>query len=162
MAEALVQLIGNEAALGETFHITQDSVMKWKDILEIYLSTIESVTGNRPKVMLQETSQEMGKVCGRGLQRKYDRLYDRVFDNSKISKHYPGMKNAISMESGLRTSVTEFLNGDRNFREIDWKSEGYMDKVCHEHTPISKIPGSKNKIKYLLGRYTSFFENRRA
>ncbi len=160
VAETLATVVGNKEALGQAYHITQTSTMKWKEVLEIYSDTIEEITGNRPNIILEDSSEKLSNVSGRWMQRKYDRLYNRVFDNSKISELYPDIDKAISMKEGLKLCLTDFLKGKRLFRDMEWKSEGYMDKVANEYTPLSEIPGVKNKMRYLLARYTEYFENR--
>ena len=161
VAEVLVRLIGNESVLGEVFHITQSGAMKWIDVLELYLAAIEKATGNRPKVLLQDSSQELSELSRKEFQRKYDRIFDRFFDNQKISMVYPEIKNAVDMQTGLTVCLEEFINSGSPFNTINWKLQGYLDKVCKERTPLSEIPGAKKKIIYLLGRYTSYFEKRR-
>ena len=52
----------------------------------------------------------------------------------------------------------QFLDGDRLFDYVDWKYEGYADKLTHEKTKLVDIDGKKNRLKYFLARYTFFFE----
>lgn len=161
VAKVLVRIIGNKEALGQIYHITNSIPVKWDDVLKYYLETIESVTGKFPNVAIESSSENLSKVCGRQMQRKYDRLYNRRFDNTKIATLCPEINEAVSVEEGLKACLTEFLISNREFRDIDWKAEGYMDKITHEHTPLSEIIGWKNKAKYLVARYTSYFEKRK-
>lgn len=68
------------------------------------------------------------------------------------------------IKEGLEKSLTEFLNRDQKFRiqDINWLSQGFFDKVCHGKTPLAEIPGGKNKIKYLMARYTNIQELRKS
>ena len=68
------------------------------------------------------------------------------------------MRDAVLVDSGLSKCLEEFLDGNQSFREMSWNYEGYADKLTGEHTPLKEIPGMKNKIKYLVARYTKYFE----
>ena len=160
VAEALIRIIGNVDALGNVYNITQPNFIQWKDIMELYLETIEEVKGVRPKVIMEEDSCKLAIVAGRQMQRKFDRLYDRKFNNTKVSALYPSIKNGVSTENGLKACLKEFLVDEPEFGNMNWKAEGYMDKVAKEFTPLKEIPGMKNKLKYILARHTSYFENR--
>lgn len=159
VAQALIKVIGNSNTYGQVFHVTRSESVKWEDILETYIDVLGTKLGKPQKILLLDSSGKLAKVCRRDMQRKYDRLYNRRFDNSKIASVSPEMLSAVSPQVGLRKCLEDFLEHPV-FRDLDWRAEGYMDKVTHENTSLSEIPGTKNKIRYLLARYTPYFELR--
>lgn len=83
VAHGIYELIGNEQALGEAFHITCDQSATWDDILKIYLDAIEKKTGVRPSVCYVKSSDKLFEIWN-PYQIKYDCLYDREFENKKL------------------------------------------------------------------------------
>lgn len=150
VAGALVELIGNEKAYGEAFHITTEESHTWGEILEFYCKKIEEKTGIKPKVKYVKDSSELQKVWN-PWQIRYDRLYDRVFDNSKIEAvrgHYEYKPTF----QGLEECLDEFL---KNPEWLGMRAgyEAYCDRVAKEKTPLKNVIGKKNKLKYFILRY---------
>lgn len=82
VARGMAAIIGETSALGQTYHITSSTQVKWRDVLDMYVRVIEDVTGKPcPVVMTHESCQL--RTGGR-YQVLFDRHYNRVFDNSKI------------------------------------------------------------------------------
>ena len=129
VARGIAAIIGEEKALGEAFHITGNESMKWSEILEIYLNTIEKLTGTRPNVLLTEKSQNLrhGKY-----QVIYDRYFDRVFDNSKIDK-FIDTKSFLSSRVGIVKSLEEFLKNPE-FLGVNLRAEALKDRTCGNWT----------------------------
>lgn len=150
VAGALVELIGNEKAYGEAFHITTEESHTWGEILEFYCKKIEEKTGIKPKVRYVEDSAGLQKVWN-PWQIKYDRLYNRVFDNSKIESIRGHYEYKPTFE-GLGECLDAFLENPK-WLGIRASYEGYCDKVARERTPLKIITGNKNKLRYLLHRY---------
>ncbi|RGM68192.1 NAD-dependent epimerase/dehydratase family protein [Agathobacter rectalis] len=156
VANAIVELIGKNIAMGNTYQIMQNRAIKWGDVLKIYMS----VLGDNLKVTYVNDSNALGKVTNRKEQIKYDRLYDRKFDNSKICSIDPLMIDAKKPEDGLKECLLRFINNGAKFDKIDWKFEGYADKITKEKTRLKEIKGVKSLLKYLIARYTSYFERK--
>lgn len=82
VARGMAAIIGDSRALGQTYHITSSTQVRWRDVLDMYVRVIEDVTGKPcPVVMTHESCQL--RTGGR-YQVLFDRHYNRVFDNSKI------------------------------------------------------------------------------
>lgn len=156
VSNAIACLIGNSNAYGNIYHIMQNQTITWNQVLNVY----SSVLGEKLKIKKVANSTTLGKVTGREFQIKYDRLYNRTFNNGKIAKVCPDIMSAVGPEDGLKECLIEFLNGNQTFRDIEWQFEGYADKLTGEKTSLKEIKGSKNKLKYLLARYTTYFEKR--
>lgn len=150
VAGALVKLIGNKKALGEAFHITTEENHTWKEILEFYCNEIEMKTGKRPKVKWVDDSKGLQKVWN-PWQIRYDRLYNRCFVNSKIESVI-GKYEYTSTFEGLAKCLNEFLDNPK-WLGMNVRYEAWCDRQCGEFTPLMKIPGKKNKLRYLKYRF---------
>ena len=141
--DRIVDLIGNEKAYGEAFHITTEESHTWREILYFYCDVIEKKTGKRPKVKIVDNSYNLQKVWNKW-QIKYDRLYNREFDNSKIESirgHYE-YKDTFK---GLEECLNEFLEHPIWIPSMNVKYEAYCDRitgaVSYTHLDVYKRQG---------------------
>lgn len=149
VAGALIDLIGNEKAYGEAFHITTDESHTWEEILNFYCDRIYKKTGKRPKVLMPDNSEGLQKVWNKW-QIKYDRLYNRTFDNSKIESVRGNFDYMPTLE-GLGKCLDEFLENPK-WLGTNVKYEAWCDKQAGEFTPLKEIKGTKNKLRYIRWR----------
>ena len=149
VAGAIAELIGNEKAYGQAFHITTDESHTWGEILDFYCDKIEEITGKRPKVKLVENSNGLMTVWNKW-QIKYDRLYDREFNNTKIET-VRGKYNYKPTFEGLGECLDEFISNPVWLGMND-RYEAWCDRQCGEWTPLWEIPGKKAKLRYLKHR----------
>lgn len=149
VADGIAQLVGKTESLGQAFHIVIDKSFQWKDILNIYLETIEERTGSRPKVVLTDKCTNL-KLHYAKYQVIYGRYFNRHFDNRKIQK-VVNTSEWIVPQEGLRMCLNSFLDNP-NFLDIDWHKEALIDKAAGEWTPLREIPGNKKRLKYLKWR----------
>lgn len=150
VAEAIALLIGNEHAFGEAFHIVTNESLTWRDILNVYVTSLQEITGKLVPVQFIDNSNSLQEIWNRA-QIKYDRLFNRTFDNSKLiaATHY---SNFISVKDGLSKCLTECLKAPA-WGQINMSYEAWADRLSKCRTPLKEINGSKTKIKYLLRRY---------
>lgn len=156
VALGISKLIGNKNAMGETFHITTDKAIKWGDVLAVYKKVFKDVTGKEIKIKYVDDPKPIYDAMGNKYQVIYDRLFDRKFDNGKFVKAV-GECSFESPEIGLERCLREFLH-DINFQNVYWRAQACMDKETGEHTSIKQFEGIKNKLKYIIGRYTPYFK----
>lgn len=149
VAGAIAQLIGNEKAYGQAFHITTDESHTWGEILDFYCDKLEEITGKRPKVKLVENSNGLMTVWNKW-QIKYDRLYDRGFDNRKIET-VRGKYNYKPTFEGLGECLEEFISNPV-WLDMNVRYEAWCDRQCGEWTPLWEIPGKRLKLRYLKDR----------
>lgn len=149
VAGAIAELIGNEKAYGQAFHITTDESHTWGEILDFYCDKIEEITEKRPKVKLVENSNGLMTVWNKW-QIKYDRLYDREFNNIKIET-VRGKYNYKQTFEGLGECLEEFISNPVWLGMND-RYEAWCDRLCGEWTPLWEIPGKKAKLIYLKYR----------
>ncbi len=155
VAKAVVELICNEKAYGEAFHITTSENHKWSEILDFYCEVIEKKTGKRPKVKYVDDSQGLQKVWNRW-QIRYDRLYDRVFDNTKIENAIGDISYMPTFE-GLEQALCSFLD-EPKWLDMKWKYEAWCDSEAKEFTPLKEISGKRAKLEYLKWRVVFSFK----
>lgn len=152
VAIAVAELIGNEKAYGQAFHITTDESHTWGEILEFYCNKIEEITGKRPKVKLVENSNGLMTVWNKW-QIKYDRLYNREFDNFKINSVRGDYHYKPTFE-GLGECLEEFISNPV-WLDMNIRYEAWCDCQCGEWTPLRDIPGKRAKLNYLKHRLLS-------
>lgn len=151
VARGIVAILNKPNTLGETFHITSDTSISWRQVLDTYLSVLEPYLSQRPKILTQELESFMKWRWGK-YQIMYDRLYNRRFNNQKINR-YIDTSDFIAPEQGLAECLQHFLNTKKIiFNSINWREEACKDNILSERTPYSEIPGMKQKIKYFIFR----------
>ncbi len=155
VAKGIASIAGNESALGETFHIASPEARTWGEVLDIYQSVFEEKMGKKMKVIFVPSALETGKLLGRYYQIKYARFVSRRFSSSKIEKLSTGM-SFTPPEEGLRQALKDFLDKP-DFRGFSVRSYAWFDKVSHEATSLKEIASFKQRVKYLLFRYSPYF-----
>lgn len=150
VARAMVALIGKADALAEAFHITAPQACEWGHVLEVYLETIETHLGFRPRVHLADLAGFLRCHSGK-YQIIYDRVFDRVFDSSKIGR-YVDVGSFVSVDTGLREALGALL-ANPMFKQMDWRAEANKDRLVREHAPLWEPDGTRDKARYAVYRY---------
>ena len=145
----IASLIGTKEAIGQAYHITCSQEVKWSEVLEVYINTIEKFKGYKVKVLYSKDNYLMrGGLID---QAKNDRYYDRRFDNSKIAK-FLDVASFSSPHDGLEKCLLEFLKKP-SFKNIAWTMEGRRDRIAHNIANFREIPTIRNKAYYYLCRF---------
>lgn len=155
VARGISKLIGNEKAMGEAFHITTNRTIKWDDVLAIYKRVFYDMNGYKIRVEYIDDPKPIYEAMGNKYQVIYDRLFERRFENSKFLQT-AGKCEFESVEIGLEKCLRDFLR-DPKFRNREPKAQAWMDKETGEHIPLSQFNEPKDKVKYVIGRYTPYF-----
>jgi nucleoside-diphosphate-sugar epimerase len=123
-AKGLIGLLGNEKAIGESFHITSDQVLSWD---QIYLEAYQAL-GQEPNVVHIPSEliaaywpHATGSLIG-------DKVNSAVFDNSKIKKFVPSYNCEVSWADGLRRSL-DWFESHPEFQTVDDESNGLWDTI---------------------------------
>lgn len=151
VARGIAAIIGNENALGETFHITNNNKYTWKVIFDWYLNAIEKFSGKRPEVLV--TPEYKVYYGGTPRQVQYDRLYDRIFDNSKISQ-YCDVNSFMKPKECIELCLNKFLTNPI-WHSINIIHEALKDRDTKEWMGIeefSHIGGWQNILRYYAYR----------
>ncbi len=152
VARAIVLLIGNERAIGETFNITYGKSILWSDVLSIYLSELTNITGRRtnlkmiPKAPIEEWPTEKWTY-------KYDRILNRRFSNAKLLSILDGFE-FTELEEGLRHCIGAFYNKpfDAGF---SWATQAKFDQITREWSIPREFTSKREYLLYLKYRVLS-------
>ena len=152
VAYLMSKLIGNDQAYGEAFHITTKEAIKWKDVLDIYLSVLHK-NGIPAKVKWTKDSTLVEKGLGNHYQIYYDRLYNRIFDNSKVLNIIGCQDYEFTeVKKGLEQCLENFIQNSNSFNSKSSKVDALFDKLTQEKVSVFKLKGIKEKIKYIIFR----------
>ena len=151
VARGIAAVIGKEAALSRTFHITCPKSHTWQEILDCYTRALKE-RGVEARVVMTKKCLKL-KMPDARAQVLFSRYFNRSFDNSSISEFIDieSFSDPLS-EAGLSRSLDEFLRAPAFF-EVSAPLEGLADKAAHERAPLSDFSGRGAKALYLAFRY---------
>jgi nucleoside-diphosphate-sugar epimerase len=127
-AVGLLGLLGNQKAIGESFHITSDEVLTWNQIfLELYsaLNMEPNIIHVTSELIAAFDSEKRGTLHG-------DKINSVVFDNSKIKRFVPEFDCKVTWAEGLRRTLAWFESHPQ-FQTIDTESNILWDKIINEY-----------------------------
>jgi nucleoside-diphosphate-sugar epimerase len=127
-ARALVGLLGNAAAAGESFHITSDEVLSWNQISETIAAAagLEAEIVHIPSEFIAAAEPELGPgLLG-------DKSHSLVFDNSKIKRFVPGWEAVVPFAEGVARSM-KWFEGDPARRVIDEEWSAKLDRIVEAY-----------------------------
>lgn len=126
-AIGLAGLVGNEKAIGKTFHITSDETLSWNSIYEI----IGNALGKKP-VFVYIPSEFLAKVYPESLGMLMgDKKEHGVFDNSKIKQFVPEFKCSKTFSLAIRESIEWFME-DESRRVTDIEQDKLIDSLINK------------------------------
>jgi nucleoside-diphosphate-sugar epimerase len=128
-AKGFVGLIGNEAAIGEAFHITSDELLTWDQIYQAVAAAagveanIVHVTSDFIGAVAVAQGQDwlVGNFLG-------DKSVSAIFDNSKIKKFVPEFEATIPFAEGIKETV-KWFEADPERMEISDFNNGLIDSI---------------------------------
>ncbi len=132
-AQGFVGLFGNEAALGQTVHITSDEVLTWDQIH----ATIARAAGVEAKLVhipsdliARFDSRWKGTLLG-------DKTYSTAFDNLKIKCLVPGFEARTSFSEGIRKSIAWY--DERPEKQVpDAAVNSLMDRLIEGYQRVTE------------------------
>jgi nucleoside-diphosphate-sugar epimerase len=128
-SRAISGLIGNPAAVGESFHITSDEVLTWD---EIYREIGRAV--GVPTRLVHVPSDLVAAVepWHRG-NLHGDKSASAVFDNTKIKAFVPGWQARIPWREGIRRTIA-WYEADPARRVINAGNNAFLDRCISAMT----------------------------
>lgn len=151
VARGIVALVCNEKTYGEVFNITSPFSQKWQDILDIYLDTLQTHLGRRPKVHYLDSWIPL--LTGTADQVNYDRLYNRSFDNSKLNRFID--TNTFSpVKTSIKKCLEYYLENNHDNFDIYSPKEAMMDRISGDWESLrflSKRPIA-DIVRYIIYR----------
>ena len=103
-AKGFLGLVGNNHALGHTFHITSDEILNWDQIY----NTIAEAAGKKANII--HIPSDFICKCDPSLTGTLigDKCESVIFDNSKIKRFVPDYKATISFKEGMQRTIAWF------------------------------------------------------
>lgn len=130
-AKGFIGLLGNEKAIGESYHITSDEVLTWNQIYKIIGNAV-GVEPNLiyiPSEVINRFDQEIGaSLLG-------DKAHSMVFDNSKIKEVVPGFQATVSFAQGVRMAV-EWFESEPQRRVINERHNQRIDRIISAYEKL--------------------------
>ncbi len=124
-ARAFVGLLGNPAAIGESFHITADEHLTWDQIVE----TIAAAAGFEPNIVHIPSDFIAAVDPELGVTLLADKAHSLVFDNSKLKRVVPGFEAVVPFADGVAKSLAWF-NADPARQVVDVERDALLDRIA--------------------------------
>lgn len=124
-AAGLIGLFGQDAALGEDFHITSDEALTWNQIYGL----VADAAGAEPDILhvpsdaiIAADPSQLGSLWG-------DKSHSAVFDNSKLRSIVPGFEASTKFADGIRETV-DWFDADPSRQTIDDEANALWDRLA--------------------------------
>lgn len=160
-AVGVVGVFMNPKAYGESFHITSDFRMTWKEVLEDTIEAIGmkvAIADKTNNEIVEHLPEYAGVLYG-------DKGTNMMFDNSKIKATVPEFNCKIPYREGVKNTIEYYLN-HKEIQIVDYDWEGridwYLANYCYKGNKkiqekltlktYGKLP-LKSQYHYLINRY---------
>lgn len=123
-ATGFLGLLGEQAALGEAFHITSDEVLTWNQAYEEVgraLGVDLQLVHIPSELIATFDEHKRGSLIG-------DKANSIVFDNSKIKRYVPDFVCEVPWTEGVRRSLA-WLEADPARQTVDHQANQHWDKI---------------------------------
>jgi len=132
-ANGFLGLLGNDDAIGESYHITSDELLTWNQIFQIAAEALDVTPRfvHIPSDFINRFDREWGSsLLG-------DKAHSMIFDNSKIKKTVPDLGVTIPFSTGVR-EIIGWYEADESRQVIDEKKDRVMDLIIESFESIIK------------------------
>ena len=125
LAQGLIGLFGQSAAIGEAFHITSDEALTWNRIFSL---TAEAAGVTAPKFV--HIASDFIIACVPAVEGTLlgDKAVSAVFDNTKLKRLVPGFAAKTPFATGIRRTLAWF-EADLARQQVDAELNHRWDKV---------------------------------
>ena len=127
-AHAFVGLLGQPAAIGDSFHITSDEWLTWNQIFTAVATAagVEATLVHVPSDAIAEVDPQWGAgLLG-------DKAHSLIFDNSKVKRLVPDFAATISFATGAR-EIIDWYDADPARQQVDEAMATTMDALVRAH-----------------------------
>lgn len=127
-AKGFVGLLGNQTAVGETFHITSDELLSWKQIANLLADAagVKADIVDIPSKVIARYHKDWGdSLLG-------DKTHSMIFDNSKIKKFVPDFEATIPFSEGAK-EIIAWYDEDPSRQEVDPEMDKLIDKIISDY-----------------------------
>lgn len=132
-AKGFLGLLGNDDAIGESYHITSDELLTWNQIFQITAEAMDVTPRfvHIPSDFINRFDQEWGSsLLG-------DKAHSMIFDNSKIKKIVPDFGATIPFSTGVR-EIIDWYEADETRQVVNTKKDRVMDLIIERFESIIK------------------------
>jgi nucleoside-diphosphate-sugar epimerase len=127
-ARAFVGLLGQEAAIGDAFHITSDETLTWNQIYQ----TLARAAGAPPPKLVHVPSDLIAAVDPEwGGSLLGDKSHSVVFDNTKIKRLVPGFAARIPYARGVDEQLA-WYDAEASRRSVDEATNKLMERILDQ------------------------------
>ena len=133
-AKGFVPLLGDSAAIGDTFHITSDEQLTWNQIYTLLgrAAGVEPTLVHVPSAVIAACDPEWGvSLLG-------DKTHSMIFDNAKIKRLAPGFAATIPFARGA-AEIVAWHDADPSRRGIDEAFDRLNDRLVAGITSLSAV-----------------------
>jgi nucleoside-diphosphate-sugar epimerase len=123
-ARGFVPLLGHEATVGDTFHITSDEALTWNQIHEI----LARAAGAAPKLVHVPSALIAAFDPEWGASLLGDKAHSMVFDNTKIKRVVPDYRAVIPYVRGAEEQLA-WYDADPERRVVDAATNTVVDRI---------------------------------
>jgi nucleoside-diphosphate-sugar epimerase len=123
-ARGLAGLLGNAAAVGESFQITSHFALTWDQITE----QIAAAAGLEADIVHVPADVIAAADAGLGAEVTYDKAHSLVFDNAKLKRFVPNFEATVSFADGIAQSLAWF-EADPAHRVVDEQRDALLDRI---------------------------------
>ena len=154
IAKEFELIIGNKKAFKQAYTLSTPGFTNTEQIIEIASKALME-KGLLFKVKYIDNSDSLCKVVPTAASRiKKDRTIDRKMSVSKIISLSNNTIEFSDWKVKIRDSIITAIDRmSANCSKVI-HLHAWMDRVCHERTPLKQIVGKRNKIIYILTRYS--------
>ncbi len=128
-AVGFVGLFGQQAAIGEAFHITSDEVMTWDAIY----GAIGVAAGVEPELLHMSTDFIAGLCPDLGPGLYGDKAHSVVFDNTKIKRFVPAFQARVSFAEGIARAIAWHDADPVNRHIVNARVDAMFDRLVAAH-----------------------------
>ncbi len=130
-AKGFVGLLGNDHAIGESFHITSDEILTWNQIYEI----LAHAAGASARLVhvASESIAAFDPNWGAGL--LGDKAHSMIFDNTKIKRTVPSFSATIPFAQGAR-EMLDWYDADAARRIVDANFDRLLDRLIAAYESV--------------------------
>lgn len=151
-AKILHRILGDNSFNGEIFQIANPEPITWADVIDVYSLCIECKLGKRMKIRYEKDTSNAELLFKNKYRIKYDGLIDRTFDDSKIVRLMGDKFAWTPLKVGLSECINSAIDSYKTLSILSYSLEGMYDRYTGECANLLKVPGGKNRMRYLLHR----------
>jgi nucleoside-diphosphate-sugar epimerase len=134
-------LLGNPAAIGDTFQITSDEALTWDAIAQC----LAAAAGTTAEILHVSSTAIAAALPDWGPGVLGDKAHSVVFDNSKVKSVVPEYKATIPFWRGAR-EIIDWYDEDESRRVVDPAVDDALDRLVGAHEATGFYPRTGNTL----------------